>query len=104
MEVLISLPRDVEEYVEFIPQSMLPSVLLNLIRKGLESETSNPVSLALILQEIQKLSSGSVPVVRKEERSVLSQETTKIERCFEPVVNVSSDDADDFGDLLDLLK
>lgn len=111
MEVLLKIPDDLVDYLEYIPKDVLPNVLIQALRKSIctksVTDTSSQVSEDLIMQLMQKL--PNLNVMANSGGGNVSTErvnTEVVREVAEPVEVVAFDFGGDSGldDFMDLLK
>lgn len=109
MKVLLDLPDDVWKLVEYIPGEILPSILLDIIRKDIKSRSAyvaddavvskNSEDISRLMAALQSLVSNGTTVSEKHESVVKHESVAPIK----VISNVGSDiDLDD--DFMDMLK
>ena len=103
MELRISVPANLQEYLEYIPEEYLPGILLSLIEERIHagSETRTDDSSILLLKQIM----ASVPTAHAVENVQETFEESTPPEPTQPTIlqqGLSSDD--DLDDLMDFLK
>ncbi len=124
MEVLLTIPDDLTKYIEYIPKEALPEVIIDILREEilgrLKEKTSQVFmpfdieAFAQLLQTKQKQDTITEEVqsaqnitiqasVSDESDRLIEEKVTQIK--YEEVKPIEfSNDNNDLGDLLDLLK
>lgn len=115
MEVLISIPKDLEKYVEYLPEKALPSILSDIIKESILSkveEAQNPkveagIDLSAVLNLLQQ--STPLPVIKQEEIEMsISREIEEVPKVSEVIkvenVIIDDEDLDDLSDFIDMMK
>lgn len=111
MKVVLDLPSDVWRLVEYIPEESLPSILLDIIRKDIESRSAcvadesvrnrNANDISRLIDMVQSLTSSGVPMQTKSEN--VTKVKTEQKPAIQVVANITQDlDLDD--DLLEMMK
>ena len=111
-EVRLLIPDELEPYVEFIPESMLPKVLLNILSSRVkdvgvvETTTPTPLSIDALQTLLCNLGPGheQEPELSKLQNLSDSEEKEHTSVHIQLRDDLSDFDEEDMGDLLDLLK
>lgn len=116
MEVLISIPKDLEKYIEYLPEKALPNILSDIIKESIISKieeaqnvtkkNSYDLDLGALANMLQQ--NTLLPVVKQEEVELsISREIEEVPKVVEEVrvetVDLGDDD-DDLSDFLDMMK
>ena len=124
MEVLLNIPSDLCEYLEYIPQYALPSVLIHALRKSIclqdsvisnsekkRESSSNDKLLTELLERLSSLNGVLVqPTTSEQTGSITTPEISTVEESTMETVKIdwgesnNTDDLDDLDDFMDLLK
>ena len=124
MEVLLTIPDDLTKYIEYIPKEALPEVIIDILREeilGRLKEKTSQVFMSFdieafaqllqtkqkqdtITEEVQSAQNITVQAsVSDESDRLIEEKVTQIK--YEEVKPIEfSNDNNDLGDLLDLLK
>lgn len=106
-EVLLVIPENLERYVEYIPDNLLPEVLLNLIHKNANSVVEDS-TVSTTLFDINMLSgllkNPNVPGIGDMQDFTQIVEKPKETVHIQLKDEITDDVESDMGDLLDLLK
>ena len=113
MMVNITVPNDLEEYLEYIPETQLENVFLEALRYKIsnscgtvfnyEDETERLASLIsekLINNSDFRITTG----VMESSSSVIPTINEDIRKPVVTTIEVDLDDDDDLGDFMDLMK
>lgn len=107
-EVQFVIPNELESYVEFLPDNILPDVLLNLLKQRVAGTDNDAETVAVPLPDkILELLENNV-ASKSSVKEMVKTEGNE-EKQYESVHiqlkdNLKEVDVDDMGDLLDLLK
>lgn len=83
MEVSVVIPEDLIKYLEYIPADMLPSVVVNLMRCGIESkkrkdvtttQTTSSIDVNMLVSLLQQANTNNI--VSFSERSKKTESTS----------------------------
>lgn len=122
MEVRFNVPEDLVRRIEYIPEYVLPEVLINVFRAGVEKMTKPNTEgqareiileqvLTSVLDTVKSLQAGDVilsPAHSVNDVKPTQQETDAYiqqakELKVEPTLQIEDDD-DDLGELLGMMK
>ena len=97
MEVLLTIPDDLTKYIEYIPKEALPEVIIDILREEILGRLKEKTSQVFMPFDIVQAS------VSDESDRLIEEKVTQIK--YEEVKPIEfSNDNNDLGDLLDLLK
>ena len=114
MEVKVTIPGDLEKYLEFIPKEELPDIFVDIIRENIKSRHDKKRNSKLPeIEEIINLlknqaviapvaSVSSIVVGRGEEQE--PDTLTESRQNTVDVIDFSDMDDNDLGDFMDLMK
>lgn len=108
MKVLLDLPEDVHKLVEYIPGEILPSILLDIIRKDIKSRSAYVADDAVVnknSEDISRLMAALQSLVEKGSDMHIKQETVAPKQESKPPIKIISDVGTDIDDdFMDMLK
>lgn len=117
MEVLLSIPDDLVKYIEYIPDDVLPELLIDMVKRDIlgrhdcnsrdEPSIKSQQDLSKIFELLQQAQDSSRfnTVQQTQQNSVNEFIETEIEEQETVILSqLNIQDTEEMGDLMDLLK